>query len=279
MSEPSNTAHYKTLQVSPAAEPEVIAAAYRALAKKYHPDRSAAPDAMARMAGINAAYQAVGSRSGRMPTGNGKFEPPPTPPPPTFLERVDPNASLEDMLSVITRMMASARQSVIEQVTSDGVARDIATSLVATALRSLNPGSPTSTKDRRRQGDTVLNESASYDDALQAVTRRAQAVRDQLADELARDGLNRGSALELTDMAFEKVRRKVRSSSGAESRLTTEHVDLAGPLDSGVRIVAAKLQAARQMVMDELTRDGIPLRTAQQLIDAAGHAPAGRQSK
>jgi len=52
----SDLAHYETLQVSPTAEPEVIAAAYRALAKKYHPDRSDAADAMGHMARLNAAY-------------------------------------------------------------------------------------------------------------------------------------------------------------------------------------------------------------------------------
>ena len=36
---------YKTLQVDPEAEDEVIAAAYRRLARKYHPDANAGPDA------------------------------------------------------------------------------------------------------------------------------------------------------------------------------------------------------------------------------------------
>ena len=51
---------YKTLQVDPEAEDEVIAAAYRRLARKYHPDLAASPDAVARMAAINAAWGMVG---------------------------------------------------------------------------------------------------------------------------------------------------------------------------------------------------------------------------
>jgi curved DNA-binding protein CbpA len=51
---------YKTLQVDPEAEDEVIAAAYRRLARKYHPDVNAGPDVAARMAAINAAWEVIG---------------------------------------------------------------------------------------------------------------------------------------------------------------------------------------------------------------------------
>jgi curved DNA-binding protein CbpA len=51
---------YKTLQVDPEAEDEVIAAAYRRLARKYHPDVAAGAEAAARMAAINAAWEVVG---------------------------------------------------------------------------------------------------------------------------------------------------------------------------------------------------------------------------
>ncbi len=44
--------HYQTLQVDPAADPDVIEAAFRRLALKYHPDRSAVADAAARMRDI-----------------------------------------------------------------------------------------------------------------------------------------------------------------------------------------------------------------------------------
>lgn len=50
---------YKTLQVDTEAEEEVIAAAYRRLALKYHPD-TAGPDASSRMAAINAAWEILG---------------------------------------------------------------------------------------------------------------------------------------------------------------------------------------------------------------------------
>lgn len=51
---------YKTLQVDPEAEDEVIAAAYRRLARKYHPDVAGGTEAAARMAAINAAWEVVG---------------------------------------------------------------------------------------------------------------------------------------------------------------------------------------------------------------------------
>lgn len=54
---PSVVDAYKTLQVDPEADPEVIQAAYRRLAQKFHPDRAPGPDAEARMVAINAAWE------------------------------------------------------------------------------------------------------------------------------------------------------------------------------------------------------------------------------
>jgi curved DNA-binding protein CbpA len=48
---------YKTLQVDPEADPDVIGAAYRKLAQRYHPDVTDDPTARARMAAINAAWE------------------------------------------------------------------------------------------------------------------------------------------------------------------------------------------------------------------------------
>jgi curved DNA-binding protein CbpA len=46
--------HYKVLQVDPEAEPEVVRAAYRSLAQKYHPDVSGGSHE--RMAALNGAW-------------------------------------------------------------------------------------------------------------------------------------------------------------------------------------------------------------------------------
>lgn len=51
---------YKVLQVDPEAEDEVIKAAYRRLARKYHPDLAFGPEASTRMAAINAAWGLIG---------------------------------------------------------------------------------------------------------------------------------------------------------------------------------------------------------------------------
>jgi curved DNA-binding protein CbpA len=51
---------YKVLQVDPEAEDEVIQAAYRRLAQKYHPDRAAGDEAVARMVALNAAWELIG---------------------------------------------------------------------------------------------------------------------------------------------------------------------------------------------------------------------------
>jgi len=56
---------YKILQVDSEAEDEVIQAAYRRLARKYHPDLAASPDAANRMAAINAAWELIGEPARR----------------------------------------------------------------------------------------------------------------------------------------------------------------------------------------------------------------------
>src|SRR5436190_2743619 len=49
--------HYDILQIKPDASAEEIQHAYRKLAMRYHPDRNPAPDAAAKMAAINEAYE------------------------------------------------------------------------------------------------------------------------------------------------------------------------------------------------------------------------------
>jgi hypothetical protein len=57
--------HYKVLQVDPEAEDEVIQAAYRRLALKYHPDVAPDPQSAARMTAINAAWAVLGDPASR----------------------------------------------------------------------------------------------------------------------------------------------------------------------------------------------------------------------
>jgi curved DNA-binding protein CbpA len=54
---------YRVLQVDPAADPDVIAAAYRVLARKLHPDRGGHQAAL--MTELNAAYAVLRNRESR----------------------------------------------------------------------------------------------------------------------------------------------------------------------------------------------------------------------
>jgi curved DNA-binding protein CbpA len=56
---------YAVLQVSPTASVEAIQAAYRMLARRHHPDLSINPDAAARMAELNAAWEVLGDPTRR----------------------------------------------------------------------------------------------------------------------------------------------------------------------------------------------------------------------
>ena len=55
--------HYRTLGVHRQAEPEVVSAAYRALARRYHPDQNHAPDAADRFREIHEAYEVLSTPS------------------------------------------------------------------------------------------------------------------------------------------------------------------------------------------------------------------------
>src|ERR1051326_497986 len=58
--------YYKILQVDPLAEEEVVEAAYRRLARKYHPDVYDGPDASERMRILNLAYGVIGNPASRL---------------------------------------------------------------------------------------------------------------------------------------------------------------------------------------------------------------------
>jgi len=83
---PHHLDYYAILQVHPSAEKEVIDAAYRRLAAKYHPDVSQDPKASERMKRINAAYQVLSDpvkRAAYDATRQGRFQPTASPTPAT----------------------------------------------------------------------------------------------------------------------------------------------------------------------------------------------------
>ena len=61
--------YYKILQVDPSADQEVIAAAYKRLSIKYHPDTNRSSDANRRMQDINEAYQVL-----KDPTSRARYD-------------------------------------------------------------------------------------------------------------------------------------------------------------------------------------------------------------
>lgn len=89
---------YKVLQVDSEAEDEVIQAAYRRLAQKYHPDRSTGQAAIDRMVAINAAWETIGDPKRRASfdqarTAAAAQTPPPTQPEPSRANGGGPSSS------------------------------------------------------------------------------------------------------------------------------------------------------------------------------------------
>ena len=77
MPEPGTDDLYDALQVSQRADAEVIEAAYRALARRYHPDRDQSAGATARMARINHAWDVLGQPESRAAYDRDRLAPPP----------------------------------------------------------------------------------------------------------------------------------------------------------------------------------------------------------
>jgi DnaJ-domain-containing protein 1 len=79
---PAGRTFYQVLQVDPDADPEVIEAAFKRLALKYHPDRSAAPDAADRTRELIAARDVLvdPARRRAYDASLGIVRPPPRPP-------------------------------------------------------------------------------------------------------------------------------------------------------------------------------------------------------
>ncbi len=71
--------YYEILQVSPGAEQEVIEAAYRRLARKYHPDVNSDPSAPGRMKQLNAAFAVLGDPTRRAAYDSHRNYSPPSP--------------------------------------------------------------------------------------------------------------------------------------------------------------------------------------------------------
>lgn len=73
--------YYDVLQVSPRAEPSVLLAAYRALARANHPDLNRSPAAAASMRALNEAFEVLGDPRRRTLYDLSLHQPPPEPPP------------------------------------------------------------------------------------------------------------------------------------------------------------------------------------------------------
>ena len=69
---PNTDALYEILQVHHAAEPEVVEAAYRRLARKYHPDVNKSSQAEGMMAALNRAYEVLSDPSERAAYDRGR---------------------------------------------------------------------------------------------------------------------------------------------------------------------------------------------------------------
>ncbi len=123
--------YYKTLQVDPAADPEVIEAAYRRLARKFHPDTNPAPDATERMAALNEAYAVLGDTQQRAAYDVRRQvrarAPRPTPPPtrPPEPPPLDPDERIAARVAALRRRQQEAAARARHTVSTPQATRPI----------------------------------------------------------------------------------------------------------------------------------------------------------
>jgi len=223
------------------------------------------------MARINIAYQALRGRTSGLPAGAPEAEPVSAPgaAAPFTRERVDPAASLEQVMAAVARKVDAARQQLIDEIVRDGLPRDTAVNLLRQTLRDSSATSPPAGSPRGGDSGGRLNADTSYDQALAIVRARAEAARNELADALVHDGLQRTAAVELVDSAFESVRRRPGTTAPRGARLSPDHLKQGVSPEQGLQVTTDKLRAALKIVVDELAGDGMPQQTAQQLAQAA----------
>ena len=259
--------YYETLQVSPSAEPEVIAAAYKALARKYHPDRSKAPDAIARMARVNIAYAALSSsdppsHSAQAAT-KGDWQRPLT------SEHIDLNAPLENSMKIVTKKAVAARQRLANELVKDGLQHNTAIELADQAFESIAVSRSRRGNVREPLTTEHLNVNASLEDAMKVVSKKAGTARQRLVDELTKDGLQSHMAADLADQAFESIAISRSRRGNVREPLTTEHLNVNASLEDATKVANNKANAARQRVVDELTKDGLQSHMAMDLANQA----------
>jgi curved DNA-binding protein CbpA len=200
---------YKTLQVDPEAEDEVIVAAYRRLAMKYHPDTASGPEAAARMAAINAAWERVGEPAkraaydrerqlaaamarARPSTSPGAASPPVPPSPPTPASPTAPRPP-----ETVSRDWTTGRSSV------GGGYDDSMHRADGTGAAGPPPGNPSgSVLNFGRYAGWSLGEIARTDlGYLEWLDRMpiGRSYRDEIDGILRRTGLRRSAEAEAND--------------------------------------------------------------------------------
>ena len=134
---------YRVLQVDPAADAEVVEAAYRRLARKFHPDVSPHADAEERIRQLNAAYEVLGDPFRRSAYDAARA---PRPPRHTPVRVVPPRARTRTPRpaapSTAAPLPASHRRSVLAFATG-GLASSVALAALVSHLFSAAPAPST----------------------------------------------------------------------------------------------------------------------------------------
>lgn len=185
------TDYYEILQVSPNADPDVIHAAYKRLALKYHPDRNTEPDATRKMQLLNDAYEMLSDpdrrrayNQARDRSSGSRGAKPHTPPAGASATEYLRELSryVNDLLDrdvPLATVAGKIRSLVPDQQIADVVLAALLTERVATTFRVSSSARPTSTEEQQRR---VSGQLAEYIVLLLDRGESAETITPKLLD-------------------------------------------------------------------------------------------------
>lgn len=182
--------YYDVLQVSPKAEPAVITAAYKRLAQTYHPDKSKDPEATAKMAKINLAY---------------------------------------DVLSHPVKRTSYDRGLGTGSETQDAGGRHVNDEEVMTNLFRFAAEEAAAGKNRRQVADTLTNNGVPYDIA-HVITERVFEYRSELRGKEGQKSIGCGLAMLIVGGLITGITYLAASGPGGGTYFVTTGLFIVGTI-------------------------------------------------
>ncbi len=243
--------YYQILQVASAADQEVIEAAYRRLARKYHPDVDTSPDATSRMQTINEAFTVLSSPAKRADYDRIRIWHAPSP--------------QVELHEAVRRGQLAEEGAVLQKTLADQERRRAALA-----------------QEKLQQAEAAANQQkARADEAL----RRAEAARER--QERAEEAVLRLKAMAEEARRQAEADRAIKEQAEEASRLASRQLEVARrhvdvelrrrrDAEEALARMEANIQESRRVIEQEVQR--VLNRERERAIEAQQRADEAKRS-